>query len=148
MNNFAVHFIISLTLLAIPCYSGAVIINPEKHILANGYHSMKNGDDKKTKIYSFTERASPSRISELKAEIAELPKISEIQKLCDLWRGTVKANLIEKTGVALDVVVSNYGYSNSTVACTLKYIKGNKVGTQLIFYNTGKEGLYFVFITD
>lgn len=148
MNKFFAHLIIIITLLVVSYESGAVIINPVKYIHDNGFHSMKIGDDKKTKIYSFQERAGPSRISELSSEITALPKTPEIQKMCDFWRGTVKAGLVEKNGVAIDVVVTNYGYSDTTITCILKHIDGNKVGTQLIFYNTDKGSLYFVMVTN
>ncbi|MGZ8240126.1 MAG: hypothetical protein ACXWTK_01265, partial [Methylobacter sp.] len=75
--------VVSAFLVGIPSQAGAIVIDPEKHILTNGYHSVKMGDDGKTKIYSFTERANPSRISALESDIAALPKVIEIQKMCD-----------------------------------------------------------------
>jgi hypothetical protein len=126
----------------------AAIIDPEQYILKYGYHSLKIGDDKKTKIYSYKERVSASTISELTYEISNLPKTSEIYQLCDFWRGLTKSNLIEQRGIETDVVVSNYGHSGTTITCALKYIRAKKVGNQFIFYNKSNAGLYFVFITD
>ncbi len=63
-------------------------------------------------------------------------------------RGAVKAKLIEQRGIALDVAVTNYGYSYSTIACVLKYMQENKVGTQLIFIKNRQGSMYKLFITD
>ena len=135
-------------LLAISSHAGAAVIDPEKHIQRNGYHSVRTGDDGKTQIYSFTERANGARISSLEDEIAALPKHVDVYKMCDFMRGGVKAKLIEQRGIAIDVAVTNYGYSGSTVACVLKYMHENRVGTQLIFSKKGSGGMYMVFITD
>ncbi|MFZ4440688.1 MAG: hypothetical protein ACOYOS_19905 [Syntrophales bacterium] len=126
----------------------AAVIDPEKHIQKNGYHSMRTGDDGITKIYSFTERTNSSLTSALGADIAALPKDAKALNACDFMRGGVKANLIEQRGIAIDVAVTNYGYSGSTIACLLKYMHENKVGTQLIFVKTGPGGLYMVFVVD
>lgn len=140
--------VVSAFLVGISSHAGAVVIDPEKHIMNNGYHSAQMGDDGKTQFYSFTERADPSRISALEADIAALPKNVEIQKSCDSMRGSTKALLIKQRGIAFDVALTNYGYSGSTVACVLKYMHENKVGTQLIFINKGQGGLYMVSVTD
>ena len=63
-------------------------------------------------------------------------------------RGGAKAMLIEQTGIALDVAVTNYGYSGSTIACTLKYMTGNSVGSQHVISKQGQHGMYMVFVTD
>ncbi len=126
----------------------AEIIDPEKLVLKNGYHSVKLGDDGKTRFYSFTERAASHRIAALEAEIAKLPKHVDVQKMCDFMRGGTKAKLIEQRGIAIDVAVINYGYSGSTVACVLKYMHESNVGTQLIYSKKGASGMYMVFVTD
>jgi hypothetical protein len=126
----------------------AQVIDPETHILKNGYHSVKMGDDGKTRFYSFTERAASLRIAALETEIAKLPKHVDVQKMCDFMRGTTKAKLIEQRGIAIDVAVTNYGYSGSTVACVLKYMHASNVGTQLIYNKKGAGGMYMVFVTD
>ena len=46
----------------------AEVIDPEKHIAKNGYHSVKMGDDGKVRFYSFTERAASPRITALENE--------------------------------------------------------------------------------
>ncbi len=148
VTKHLVYLLMILSLFNIYSYAGAGVIDPEKQIQKNGYHSVRMGDDGKTKIYSFTERANSSRISVLEADIAALPKDVEVFKVCDFMRGGVKANLIQQRGIDIDVAVTNYGYSGSTAACTLKYMQKNKVGTQLIFYKQGHGGLYMVFITD
>lgn len=124
------------------------VIDPEKFIKKNGYQTEKMGDDKKTIFYSFTERAEKKRLTTLEAEIEKLPKHIDIQKICDFMRGGVKAKLIEKLGIAIDVAVTNYGYQGSTIACTLKYMHGSYVGTQLLYSKKGTSGMYMVFVTD
>lgn len=146
-KHFAV-LVMSVFLVAMSSNVGAAVIDPEKHIQRGGYHSVRMGDDGKTKIYSFTERANASRISTLEADIAALPKHVDVYKMCVFMRGGTKAKLIEQSGVEIDVAVTNYGYSGSTVACVLKYMHENKVGTQLIFSKKGPGGMYMLFITD
>lgn len=126
----------------------AEVIDPEKHIEKNGYHSVKIGDDGKTPFYSFTERVAATRIVTLENEIKKLPKHVEVQKMCDFMRGSTKAELIQQRGISIDVAVTNYGYSGSTVACVLKYMQENNVGTQLIYSKKGVGGMYMVFVTD
>ena len=92
--------------------------------------------------------AASSRIAALESAIAKLPKHVEVHKLCEFMRGGTKATLIEQRGSAIDVAVTNYGYSGSTVTCVLKYMHGNKVGTQLIYSKKGVGGMYMVFVTD
>jgi hypothetical protein len=129
-------------------FAFAEVIEPETHVLKNGHHSVKMGDDGKTRFYSFTERAASPRIAALEAEIAKLPKHVEVQKMCDLMRGGTKAKLIQQRGIAFDVAVTNYGYSGSTIACVLKYMHESNVGTQLIYSKKGVGGMYMVFVTD
>ena len=124
------------------------VIDPEAHVLKNGYHSVNMGDDGKMRFYSFTERATSPRIAALEAEIEKLPKHIEVHKVCDFMRGGTKAKLIEQRGIALDVALTNYGYSGSTIACVLKYMHGSNVGTQLIYNKKGGAGVYMVFVTD
>jgi hypothetical protein len=126
----------------------AEVIDPEKHVLKNGHHSVKMGDDGKTRFYSFTERAASPRIAALESEIEKLPKHIEVQKMCDFMRGGTKAKLIEQRGIAFDVAVTNYGYSGSTIACVLKYMHESNVGTQLIYSKKGGGGMYMVFVTN
>lgn len=123
-------------------------IDPEMYIKKNGYQSKKVGDDGKTVFYSSTERANSSRIKALQTKIEKLPKHIEVQKACNFMRGGVKAQLIEQMGVALDVVVTNYGYDGSTIACVLKYMYQDQVGTQLMYSKQGSNGMYMVFVTD
>lgn len=124
------------------------IIDPETKIQKNGYQTLKIGDDGKTRFFNYTERAKSSRITLLEKEVGELPKHIEVQKFCDLMRGGVKAKLIEERGLSFDVAVTNYGYSGSTVACVLKYMFENKIGTQLIYMKKGSSGMYTVYVTD
>lgn len=135
-------------LALISTHAIADVIDPEKHVQKNGYHSVKMGDDGKTHVYSFTERAASSRIAALETEIAKLPKHIEVQKACDFMRGGIKAKLIEQRGIAFDVAVTNYGYSEATVACVLKYMHENNVGTLLIYSKKGTGGMYIVLVTD
>lgn len=126
----------------------AGVIDPEKHIQKNGYHSKKIGDDGKTPFYSFTQRTTAPRIARLESEIEKLPKHVEVHKMCDFMRGGTKAKLIQQRGIAIDVAVTNYGYSGSTVACVLKYKHESNVGTQIIYSKKGVGGMYMVFVTD
>ena len=148
LSKHIAYLIASAFVATISSHAGAAVIDPEKHIQRNGYQSMGMGDDGKTQFYSFTERANSSRISALEADIAALPKHVEVLKVCDFMRGGVKAKLIKQLGIAFDVSVTNYGVSGSTMACVLKYMHQNNVGTQLIFGKKGPGGVYTVFVTD
>jgi hypothetical protein len=148
VSKHLVCLITILILFSMCGIAGAAAIDPEKHIQKNGYHSVRMGDDGKTPFYSYKERVNPSHISVLEADIAALPKHIEVQKMCDFMRGGVKAKLIEERGIAFDVAVINYGYSGATVACVLKYMHKNTVGTQLIFMKKGQGGMYMVFVTE
>ncbi len=108
------------------------------------------GDDGKTKFYSFIERANPSRIAALEADITALPKAMLVFETCNFWKGQAKLAQIAKTGLAIDVAVTNYDYSdNGTIACVLKHMYKNKVGTQLIFGKSGQDGMYYsVYVTN
>ncbi|MDE2094746.1 MAG: hypothetical protein KGI87_12910 [Burkholderiales bacterium] len=123
-------------------------LDPEQHIRTNGYQSVRTGDDGKTRFYSFTEHARSSRIAILEAEIARLPKQAEILQACNILRGGITATLIQERHIAVDVAVTNYGYSGSTVACVLKYMHQNEVSTQLVYYKKAAGGMYTVFVTD
>lgn len=140
--------VVSVFLVATSSHSVALPIDPEPYIQENGHDFTRLGDDGKTRVYSLTERGSASRISALEKDIAGLPKNAEILRSCDFMRGGVKVKLIEESGIAFDVAVANYGYKGSTIACVLKYMRENKVGTQLIFSKKGQGGAYFVIITD
>ena len=132
----------------ISTYAVAEVIDPEKYIEMNGYHSAKMGDDGKTRFYIFTERAPLSRIIELENEIDKLSKRVEVQKVCDFMRGATKAKLIEKRGSVIDVALTNYGYKRSTVVCVFKYMHESNVGSQIVYNKKGAGGMYMVFVTE
>ena len=138
----------SLILFCSVNISCAAVIDPESYILKNGYRSANMGDDGKSPMFFYTERANSIRISSLEKDIAALPKDSVVLNVCDFMRGGVKATLIEQRHTAIDVAVMNYGYSGSIIACVLKYMYQNKVGTQLMFGKKGKAGQYTVFVAD
>ena len=49
-------------------------------------------------------------------------------------RGSVKKYALAKEQRSpIDVAATNYGYSGSTIACVLKDMRDDKVGTQLIY---------------
>ena len=148
MLKYTLNHSLAVLLCFLSIQAFGEVIEPEKYILKNGHDSGKMGDDGNTRFYSLTERTTPTRIASLEAEIAKLPKHVDIMKLCDFMRGGVKAKLIEQRGIAFDVAVTNYGYSDSTVACALKYMHERKVGTQLIYNKKGAGGMYMVFVTD
>lgn len=131
-----------------PILCSADVIDPEEHIRKNGYHSVKIGDDKKTKFYLYTERLPPAKIKSLEADIDKLPKHADIMQVCDFIRGGAKALLLEQHGISCDVVVTNYGYEGSTISCVLKYMHQGNIGTQLIYSKKGTDGNYMVFVTD
>ncbi len=148
MHNYVRYIASGIFVGLVSTQAVAEVIDPEKHVLKNGYHSVKMGDDGKTRFYSFIERAASPRITALQTEIAKLPKHVDVQKMCDFMRGSTKAKLIEERGVVIDVAVTNYGYSGATVACVLKFMHGSSVSTQLIFSKKGAAGMYMVFVTD
>lgn len=141
---------LSLAIAGMACHASgmAQVLDPETYIREKGYQSARIGDDGVTRFYTFTERASASRIAELERGIAGLPKRIEVFQVCDQTRGSVKAKLIADRGVAMDVATPNYGYSGSTIACVLKYMHENKVGTQLMYMKKASGGMYMVFVTD
>lgn len=139
---------VAMSMLAFSSHTFAQVIDPEAQIRKNGYHTVNLGDDGVTRFYTFTERATASRISALEQSVAGLPKQTEVYKFCDQMRGSVKANLIRERGQPFDVVATNYGYSGSTIACVLKYMHENSVGTQLLFMKKAAGGMYMVFVTD
>jgi len=112
--------------------SFGAIIDPENYILENGYQSTRKGDDGKTDFYSYKIQLPTAELSAYEQSIEALPKDESIFQVCDLMRGGVKSMLIEQRGIAIDVAVRNYGYSGQTIACILKYMIGNQVGTQII----------------
>lgn len=125
----------------------AELIDPEKYILKFGYHSKALGDDGKTPFYRLTERLAPEKISAIQREIERLQKHQEVFKVCDFLKGGVKAQLVEEQGLEYDVTLANYGHTGKIIACTLKYMHGDKVGTQLIFSKMTPTGMYSVFLT-
>lgn len=148
MRKYIGYLAPSIFLAVVSTHVIAEVIDPENHVQKNGYHSDKTGDDGKTRFFTFTEQATSARIAALESEIKALPKHVDVQKMCDFMRGSTKAKLIEQRGIAIDVAVTNYGYSGSTVACVLKYMNGKNVGTQLIYSKKGAAGMYLVFVTD
>lgn len=133
--------------IIIPTFVIAEVIDPESYIKKNGYQSKRVGDDGKTPFYNFTERTNVARVSKLERDIRALPKDEKIFRLCDLMRGGIKAKLIESTGKAIDVAVSNYGYKGATVACVLKYMSDSDVGTQLIYTKKSSNAMFMVGVT-
>ena len=123
-------------------------IDPEQYIAKVGAQSVKLGDDGRTKFFSHTVRASPIRIASLEADVGKLPKHAEVFRVCDFIRGSVKASLIANRHIVVDVAATNYGYKGSTIACVLKYMSEDKVGTQIAFFKKGSDGMYTVYITD
>jgi hypothetical protein len=143
------YFVSSVFLTLVYTHAIAEVIDPEKYILKSGYQSVITGDDGKTLFYNFTETAELSRITALESEIEKLPKHVDIQNFCDFMRGATKAKLIKKRGIAIDVAVVNYGYSGSTVACTLKFMYENNVSTQLVYDKKGEDGgIYRVIVSE
>lgn len=134
--------------MASPTSAVGQVLDPETYIKEKGYQSVRMGDDGVTRFYTFTERASANRIAELERGIAVLPKRVEVFQVCDQTRGSVKAKLIAERGVAIDVATPNYGYSGSTIACVIKYMQENKVGTQLMYMKKASGGMYMLFVTD
>ena len=134
--------------LALPVTAVAQIIDPEAQIKKNGHQSVRIGDDGVTRFYTFTERAPGPRLAALERDIVALPKQVAVFTVCDQARGSVKAKLIADRGLAFDVAATNYGYSGSTIACVLKYMHENKVGTQLMYMKKAAGGMYMVFVTD
>ncbi len=142
------HIAFGLIFAFVSISAAAEVINPEEYISKNGYHSVGIGDDGKTHIYSFTERATPPRIASFENGVAKLLKHIEVQRMCDFLRGATKARLIEQRRVPIDVAVTDYGYSGETVVCVLKYMHKSEVGTQIIYSKQGSMGMYMVFVTD
>ena len=142
--------LLSLAIAGMAIHTPAVaqVLDPETYIKQKGYQSVRVGDDGVTRFYTFTERASANRIAELEQGIAGLPKRIEVFQVCDQTRGSVKAKLIAERGVAMDVATPDYGYSGSTIACVLKYMHENKVGTQLMYMKKASGGMYMLFVTD
>ncbi len=114
----------------------------------HGVQQTRMGQDGETRFHSYTERASHDRIVELESQIEALPKTAKIRDFCDFLRGGVKAQLIEETHLALDVVVVDYGYQGPVVACVLKYMYAGQVGTQLVFAKGGAKGMYTLYVAD
>ena len=148
INFYALGFCILLvSLINITASANAEVIDPELYIKKNGYHSQRMGDDGKTPFYNFTERTNVSRVTSLERDVSSLPKDERVFKLCDFMRGTIKATLIQSTGKAIDVAVSNYGYKGATTACVLKYMYDGEVGTQIMYLKTSRNTTYTVGVT-
>lgn len=145
---FSKSQILAIGLCIAASFARAEVINPVAYIQKNGYHSEALGDDGKTRFFTYTERTSASRVAALEREIASLPKHVDILRVCEMMRGGAKARLIAERGIAYDVAVINYGYQGRTIACALKYMQGDKVGTQLMFGDRGPNGMYTVYVTD
>lgn len=48
----------------------------------------------------------------------------------------------------MDIAVTNYAYSDSTIACVLTFTQGPNVGTQLLFSKKGAAGMHLMVFTD
>ena len=125
----------------------AQAVDPEAYIAAHGYQTKRLGDDGKMIFYSFTDRTTKVAVGQREREVASLPKDERILQVCDFMRGGVKAMLIEASGKAIDVAVSNYGYSGSTIVCVLKYMAGSEVGTQVLYQKAAKGSMYTYAVT-
>lgn len=128
--------------------AAAQVLDPETYIREKGYKSVRVGDDGVTPFYTAMDRATASRLAELERGIAGLPKRIEVFQVCEQTRGSVKAKIIAERGVAIDVATPNYGYSGSTIACVLKYMHENRVGTQLMYMKKASGSMYMLFVTD
>lgn len=129
-------------------FASAQSIDPEVQIKKSGAQTTRLGDDGKTRFFNYTERGNSERISSLEKGIAALPKRAEVFQVCDQMRGSVKATLIRQSGESIDVAAVNWGYSGATIACALKYMRKNRVGTQLIYIKQGTDGVYMYFVAD
>ncbi len=140
-----IHFIILCTATG---NAWAEIIDPVAYIKRNGYQSAKLGDDGLTKFLTHTVRVESQKIRPLEADVESLPKHPTVYQVCDMMRGGVKARLIQETGIAFDVAATNYGYKGKTIVCVLKYMRGNQVGTQILYGEKGPDAMYQVFVVD
>jgi hypothetical protein len=143
-----IKFLIIVLGFLFPFPASAEIINPVTYIQKHGYQTTFLGDDGRTRFYSFTIRTSVSKVSNFAVDVSALPKDPSIYQVCDMMRGSVKANLIESAGIAYDVAVVNYGYKGNTISCVLKYMSGPSIGTQVFFGSKGQDGaMYNVIVT-
>lgn len=126
----------------------AEIIDPVAYIKKNGYQSAKIGDDGATRFLTHTLRVESQEIGPLEADVDSLPKHPTVYQVCDMMRGGVKARLIQETGIAFDVAATNYGYKGKTIVCVLKYMRENKIGTQILYGEKGPGAMYQVIVVD
>ncbi len=124
------------------------IIDPEDLVSKSGATATRLGDDGQTQIASFSETVSVERLKELEDIVAALPKRLEVLQLCDQLRGMAKAKLIAESGLAFDVASVNYGYQGSILACTLKFMRDNKIGTQVIFVKKARNTMFMAAFVD
>jgi hypothetical protein len=124
------------------------IIEPEDLILRFGAMATRLGDDGKTRFVSRSETVAVDRLTHLERIIANLPKRLEVMQLCEQMRGMTKAKLIADSGLAIDVASVNYGYRGPIIACALKFMRENKVGTQLLFIKKRGDTVFMVAFVD
>lgn len=145
-KSIIIAFVLGIASLCIGTVH-AEAVDPEAYIAAHGYQTKRLGDDGRMVFYLFTDRTTKEVVRQREQEVAALPKDWRIFQACDLIRGGTKAMLIESSGKAIDVAVSNYGYSGSTVACVLKYMAGAEVGTRVLYQKLAKGSMYTYAVT-
>lgn len=146
--HFFIHSIsILLLLFTVFIYNpvNAEIIDPEQTIRNKGYNSNKMGEDGKTMFYFLTERAETSRIESLEKEIVQLPKDPAILPVCNML---VEAAMAKHGSSFDDIFLGNYGYQGATIACVIKYKRGNITGTQLVYTKEADAEVYQVIAVD
>lgn len=143
MKKIILATISSISLLG---FAHAEILDPEEYIIKNGYTSAKPGNNG-VMFYSSINPGDSTQVSMLESEIKRLPKQAALYQACEQMRGNVKARIIQEQGISYDVIATDYGYHDQTMACVIKYILGNSIGTQLVFAKKGNGGMYLVFIT-
>lgn len=135
--------VIALVAATHPAYGQA--IDPEVRIRADGYQSLNHGRDG-TPWYTLGKTVSQERIKELETRVTRLSKDKGLLPFCSLARGGAKARLIEQSGLAYDVAVTDYGYEGQTIVCVLKFMLGNTVGTQIVYIKETDSAVYLYFI--
>ncbi len=120
------------------------MVDPETRIKTDGYESLFYGSDG-IPWYTLAKAESQGRTNEIEARIAQLPKEKSLLPACDIVRGRVKAMLIEKSSLAFDVAVTDYGYDGQTIVCVLKYMLGNKVVTQIMYAKNANGAMYLYY---
>ncbi|QRP62829.1 hypothetical protein I6J77_11875 [Rhodanobacter sp. FDAARGOS 1247] len=137
--------LIAIALVASTCPVFGQAIDPEARIKADGYQSLNHGSDG-TPWYTLGETVPQERIKELEVQVARLPKDERLLSVCNLARGGAKAKLIEQSGLAYDVAVTDYGYEGRTIVCVLKFMLGSTIGTQIAYFKETESAVYLYFI--